>query len=203
MGAILEGFGDEVVLFVAFLALSLVFLTFLSYWQRKRTPVAAQQRPGAESHAPTVSGNEHEEASTEQLGAAGSSSATDGLRHRAHVASTPGGDSNETNVTSGGGTGGHGGGTGGCGGSTGGHGGSTGGSGTMEDTSGDDDITVRLIQAGGPGHAREVCVTANSTMQYLRRYVHDDESRVMWVWLVLHTHTHSTPFAPQHNYGCS
>lgn len=177
MGEMIEGFGDEVVLFVAFLALSLVFLSLITCSRRRRIPDRAESTRDSEDHAhaqqPAAEGRP--EASSDPVGQPQPRAGADGLRHRTHVASTaeevhqqggsgqlgggqlddgseqqprgdvrqpslqPGGDQ-QSSVSSG-------------------------GQGTTEEGQ----INIRLIQAGGPGHAREVCVAPTATLQHLRR----------------------------------
>ena len=147
MGDMIEGIGDEVVLFVGFLAFALTFLTWLSCRQRQQRPHAAPARQQGESHAQQPAPSPPAESgSGESEPVAG----TDGLRHRSHVTSpgdlatdeprTP--SSNVPSHQDGGGRG---------------------------TSDGAAEIGVRLIQAGGAGNAREVRVSPNTTLQYLRR----------------------------------
>ena len=93
MGEMIEGFGDEVVLFAAFLALSLVFLSLLTCTRRQRSPDRAESTQEGENHAHVQQPAEEEgqghrpEAHSDS---AQFSPGADGLRHRTPLASTAG-----------------------------------------------------------------------------------------------------------------
>lgn len=155
MGDIIEGVGDEVVLFGGFIILSVVFLIVISLWQRRReseTPTRESVQDQRESHAHTEEHPNSDE--VQDSTSTGQQSGSEGLRHRSHVTVTPAPSftPNESESASstplqqpgdGGGRG-------------------------SSDGSHRNEITIRLIQAGGPGHAREVSVSPNTTLGDLR-----------------------------------
>jgi hypothetical protein len=183
MGDLVEGFGDEVVLFVAFLTLSLVFLTLLSYTRRHRTSGSGRGEPEQQDHA------QHPEGPNQQQ-SQGELRTADGLRHR--ISATPsaerevqrvlrneqprdsGHDGDQQPVSGVESAGRH---DGDRGFGTGIGGGIGGGEARLQSDGSEQqpgrttegDINVRLIQPGGPGRAREVCVAPDVTLQYLRR----------------------------------
>ena len=190
MGEMIEGFGDEVVLFAAFLALSLVFLSLLTCTRRQRSPDRAESTQEGENHAHVQQPAEEEgqghrpEAHSDSADQPQFIPGADGLRHRTPVASTAGshqqrgsgqlsGDQEQPSINSGqlpdwqh------------CGGDVRQPNPQPGGSneqkpsdigGGHRTTEAEGQINIRLIQAGGPGLARQVCVAPTVTLQYLRR----------------------------------
>lgn len=155
MGDLIEGFGDEVVLFVAFLTLSLIFLTVFSCFRRPSSPDRA---PSAEEeHTPQLEGPEVHPQATEQAPERPGAE-TGELRYRPQAASPPdylsrpeatGGTVEQQQDNDGG------------------RQPDTSGRGSADEELGE--IHVRLIQATGPGHAREIVVSPNATLQQLRR----------------------------------
>lgn len=164
---LIEGIGDEVVLFVGFLVLSAGLLVYFTLRQASRGqnsgPRVAQESGGTlgrESHASGSEAPTEEEVpvrpqadtTPRQTQYQGS----DGLRQRSNV-SAPSEDRNEppTSRASGRGTP-----------QEAAAGDSAGGG---EQEPGEGEIRIRLIQAGGPGHAREVCVSPRIHLGQLRR----------------------------------
>ena len=154
MGDLIEGIGDEVLLFVSFLAVSVVFLFFVTARRSQRTPApppegqpnlapAARPPQGVGPDLPT------QDQANENTGI------PDGLRHRFHPNVVPG-DS---------------------------QGASDGAQGQPNDESGrvdneptegipastSNEFTIKLIRAGGPERSEEVRVTRNTTLEQLRR----------------------------------
>lgn len=147
MGDMLEGFGDEVVLFVAFLTLSLIFLTVFSCFRRPRRPERTRT-PSAET-SPAQQLEVHHPAASRAV--------AEGLRHRPQATSLPDGDSRgvEATITSR----------------------TVEQQQNNDNESRNDsteqeynsEIHIRLIQATGSGDAREVVIAPNTTLEYLRR----------------------------------
>ena len=148
-----EGVGDEVVLFVSFLILSLSFLTVAALWRRQRrepehatrtrtegTPSRSQQVPDCNQAGRETSNGGHAQNTTE----------SDGLRHRFAADSSRSAESpsrtdmlehvetEEVGVP---------------------------GGRVLEDA----EMTLRLVRAGMAGHPMEVCVTPSCTIDYLRQ----------------------------------
>ena len=151
---LIQGVGDEVVLFGGFMVLSVIFIIVVSVWQRSRAPATARQEDQegsvqlqTESHAPQA--DQSSGVGVDGSASTGQSGGTDGLRHRPNVATAP--DERQSDAPH----------------DEGGRGSPQAGSGPAG--SGEEEIRIRLIQAGGPGHAREVCVTPHATLGHLRR----------------------------------
>lgn len=148
-GNIIEGVGDEVLLFGVFLLLSLVFLTFISLRGRQQVPPPEQREQSGEHVELDTSHDRNRQSSA------------DGLRSRFHTAaptSSTWQQSSDSNSTGRGERG----------------SGSDDEEGRGTGDGGDDDgerneIRIRLIQAGAPGNVREICVHPDITLDQIRR----------------------------------
>ncbi len=172
MGDLIEGIGDEVLLFVGFLVLSLIFLSYFTFRNRQAPPrpAAAATPPVSSSSGsqpqeePTGANPNRENHATQRSGETGSNSdqsyvrplGEDGLRSRfrgTEASSNQSGTNSEPGGTTAGDT-------------------DISGddaSGRSQDNDDGNDITIRLIRAGGSGHAQEIHTTATCTIDYLRR----------------------------------
>ncbi len=150
MGDLIEGIGDEVLLFVSFLSISMAFLFYVSFLRGERAPVQPQES----QHPPTTPpAQPHGETAPSQDQARETTGPQDGLRHRPHANAPPNESEPASENTQR----------------------SERGRGTTTTTTpitadtGSGEITVKLVQAGGPERTQEVLVTPDTTLEYLRR----------------------------------
>lgn len=176
MDSVIAGVGDEVVLFAGFLVFSLLFLTVFSVWKKPGTPAAPPAAPPTEEEESYARQNQNRspdshnlQDGTEHPEGVVTGTEESGLRRRYHTSADHSREAESTSSES----------------PSSGRGTSADRSREAESTSesvpdpqpssghgtsaGDDEINVRLIQAGGPGHTQEVRVTPGTTLQELRR----------------------------------
>ena len=154
MGDLVEGIGDEVLLFVSFLGISLVFLFYVSFWRGQRRPAGGAAPQGPQE--PPTATPQDDSPNLDQ--ARGGTGLPDGLRHRPHASVTPDDASREesdsTHQQASSNEGGR---------------GTTPTSPTTTKGAGVGLISVKLVQAGGPERTQEVSVTPDTTLDHLRR----------------------------------
>ena len=154
----IEGVGDEVVLFCGFLALSFTFITFVSFWKRHRTPADPATAESAQREEHTQPRGEEDITSGHHQNVAGG----DGVRSRFNpinpitpslsteeVASDQPNDDTESREVP--------------------DGGSEFKDGSVPINNEENRMRIRLIRAGGPGHSQEICVSPETTLDFIRR----------------------------------
>ena len=150
---LVEGVGDEVVLFVLFLVLSSIFLVVAALWKRGPSTIPSSAPEEAAVPSSQALTGDSQAARTENISHAGNSTESEGLRHRVAPASreatnvdsrSPAREEQEHESLEARGL----------------------ASGRRSEDAG---MTIRLVRAGGQEHTLEVVVTPACTLEELRQ----------------------------------